>query len=150
MTSDGYRQGGLGAGITGAGQPVKNGSNIYSIVPCGTTDSLGNSTGVVSFAWNNTNAEGATTSTFNYNVPSYRGVESPFGHLWKNVIDALVHFNSTDNCNDVMLNSNLATFGSTTIGDYTLQGQTTIREGYKKQLIYNSAFDLFPSKLISN
>ena len=45
-----------------------------------------------------------------------------------------------------MLNNNLATFGSTTIGDYTLQGQTSIREGYKKQLIYNSAFDLFPSK----
>ena len=146
LTSEGYRQGGLGAGVTGAGQPVKNGSNIYSIVPCGTTDSLGNATGVVSFTWNNTNAEGATISTFNYNVPSYRGIENPFGHVWKNVIDVLVHFNSTDNCNDVMMNSNLATFGSTTIGDYTLQGQTSIKEGYKKQLIYNSAFDLFPSK----
>ena len=57
-----------------------------------------------------------------------------------------MYLNSTDNCNDVMMNSNLATFGSTTIGDYTLQGQTSIKEGYKKQLIYNSAFDLFPSK----
>ena len=45
-----------------------------------------------------------------------------------------------------MMDSNLATFGSTTIGDYTLQGQTSIKEGYKKQLVYNSAFDLFPSK----
>ena len=58
----------------------------------------------------------------------------------------LVKSTVSDNCNDVMMNSNLATFGSTTIGDYTLQGQTSIKEGYKKQLIYNADFDLFPSK----
>lgn len=79
-----------------------------------------------------------------FKVPTYRGIENPFGHVWKNVIDQLVHFNAETGNNDVYTISDLTKFGSTSISDYTYQFSTTVKEGYKKKLIYNESFDLYP------
>lgn len=81
LTNDGFKQGGLGNGVTNVTETDWNNfNNDYPIIPCGTSDSLGNGTGEV---------EHTLLSTFKpYNVvkvPRYRGIENPFGHLWKNV-----------------------------------------------------------------
>ena len=46
--------------------------------------------------------------------------------------------------NDIYINADLSTFGSTNISDYDYQCSTTITEGYKKKLVYNAAFDILP------
>ena len=142
LTAEGYHQGGLGDGVT-TGSIKVNGVDTWSCVPCGSTDEHGNFTGITPVTVNSTDAEGVATQK-SYNVPTYRGIENPFGHVWKNCIDTLVHFNAQTNKNDVYINTDLSTFGSTDISDYDYQCSTAITEGYKKKLVYNAAFDILP------
>lgn len=142
LTAEGYHQGGLGDGVT-TGSIKVNGVDTWSCVPCGSTDEHGNFTGITPVTVTSTDAEGTATQK-SYNVPTYRGIENPFGHVWKNCIDTLVHFNAQTNKNDVYINTELSTFGSTDISDYDYQCSTAITEGYKKKLVYNAAFDILP------
>ena len=81
LTQEGYRQGGLGAGVS----DMPNWSNYnsaYPFVPCGTTNSLGNATGVADYVFSEAQAE-ALGQAYTAHVNSYRGIELPFGHIWK-------------------------------------------------------------------
>lgn len=152
LTAEGYHQGGLGEGVTTSSVTV-NGTTTYSFVPCGTTNSLGNGTGIIEYTHTNTNAEGASTGTKTFNVPRYRGIENPFGHVWKNVIDVVVA--GTDN--SVYICKDYTKFGTFEGGTnptaeqliaagYELQDfkESTITSQYVKKLVNNNQADLFP------
>lgn len=153
LTAEGYHQGGLGEGVTTG--PVKiNGADAWSFVPCGTTNSLGNGTGIIKYTHTNTNAEGTSTGTKVVNVPRYRGIENPFGHVWKNVIDVVVA--GTDN--SVYICKDYTKFGTFEGGTnptaeqliaagYELQDfkESTITGQYVKKLVNNNQADLFPA-----
>lgn len=153
LTAEGYHQGGLGDGVT-SGTVTVNGATAYSFVPCGTTNSLGNGTGIIEYTHTNTNAEGASTGTKVINVPRYRGIENPFGHVWKNVIDVVVA--GTDN--SVYICKDYTKFGTFEGGTnptaeqliaagYELQDfkESTITGQYVKKLVNNNQADLFPT-----
>lgn len=153
LTAEGYHQGGLGDGVT-SGTVTVNGATTYSFVPCGTTNSLGNGTGIIEYTHTNTNAEGTSTGTKVVNVPRYRGIENPFGHVWKNVIDVVVA--GTDN--SVYICKDYTKFGTFEGGDnptaeqliaagYELQDfkESTITSKYVKKLVNNNQADLFPT-----
>lgn len=153
LTAEGYHQGGLGEGVTTSVVTV-NGATTYSFVPCGTTNSLGNGTGIIEYTHTNTNAEGASTGTKTVNVPRYRGIENPFGHVWKNVIDVVVA--GTDN--SVYICKDYTKFGTFEGGTnptaeqliaagYELQDfkESTITSQYVKKLVNNNQADLFPT-----
>lgn len=153
LTAEGYHQGGLGEGVT-TGSVKINGANTWSFVPCGTTNSLGNGTGIIEYTHTNTNAEGASTGTKVVNVPRYRGIENPFGHVWKNVIDVVVA--GTDN--SVYICKDYTKFGTFEGGanptaeqliaaGYELQDfkESTITGQYVKKLVNNNQADLFPT-----
>lgn len=153
LTAEGYHQGGLGEGVTTEAVKV-NGANTWSFVPCGTTNSLGNGTGIIEYTHTNTNAEGASTGTKVVNVPRYRGIENPFGNVWKNVIDVVVA--GTDNsvyiCKDY---TKFSTFEGGTkptaeqliAAGYELQDfkESTITGQHVKKLVNNNQADLFPT-----
>lgn len=153
LTTEGYHQGGLGDGVT-SGTVTVNGATTYSFVPCGTTNSLGNGTGIIEYTHTNTNAEGTSTGTKVVNVPRYRGIENPFGHVWKNVIDVVVA--GTDN--SVYICKDYTKFGTFEGGTnptaeqliaagYELQDfkESTITSQYVKKLVNNNQADLFPA-----
>lgn len=153
LTAEGYHQGGLGDGVT-SGTVTVNGATTYSFVPCGTTNSLGNGTGIIEYTHTNTNAEGTSTGTKVVNVPRYRGIENPFGHVWKNVIDVVVA--GTDN--SVYICKDYTKFGTFEGGTnptaeqliaagYELQDfkESTITDQYVKKLVNNNQADLFPA-----
>ena len=153
LTAEGYHQGGLGDGVT-SGTVTVNGATTYSFVPCGTTNSLGNGTGIIEYTHTNTNAEGTSTGTKVVNVPRYRGIENPFGHVWKNVIDVVVA--GTDN--SVYICKDYTKFGTFEGGTnptaeqliaagYELQDfkESTITGQYVKKLVNNNQADLFPT-----
>ncbi len=78
LDANGYHQGGLGDGVTTISD--WGGYNGYNpFVPCGVTNSLGNKTGVVTY---NALASDGETVHYAAPVPSYRGIENPFGHVW--------------------------------------------------------------------
>src|SRR5690606_10531239 len=74
-TVDGFKKGGLGNGVTTVNTTQWNNFNgRYPFVPCGITNSLGNNTGTVDYTvpgWE-----------IMVNVPTYRGLENIFGHIW--------------------------------------------------------------------
>ena len=81
LDASGYHQGGLGSGVVN----FSNWSEYNSfnpVVPCGFTNSLGNQTGVKTFTLSAAQAA-AYGSEQSESVPSYRGIENPFGHIWK-------------------------------------------------------------------
>lgn len=153
LTAEGYHQGGLGEGVT-TGSVKINGAVALSFVPCGTTNSLGNGTGIIEYTHTNTNAEGTSTGTKVVNVPRYRGIENPFGHVQKNVIDVVVA--GTDN--SVYICKDYTKFGTFEGGTnptaeqliaagYELQDfkESTITGQYVKKLVNNNQADLFPA-----
>ena len=93
LTADGFKQGGLGPGCT-TGSVTINGVTTYSFIPTGTTDSLGNGSGQVAYTIMQTDTDGNETTTVTRYANRYRGIENPFGHIWKHVDDIVNVYNA--------------------------------------------------------
>ena len=138
LTVEGYHQGGLGNGITN-GTKKENGADRWAFVPTGTTNSLGNSSGQVRYSYVNTDAEGTETQASQY-ANRYRGIENPFGHIWKNCCDIVV----TGTDNKIYVTNNKENFGIDK-SLYEDSGLTTITTSnqWVKRITNNAAADLF-------
>lgn len=79
LTSEGYKQGGLGNGVTTVDSNTWNNFNEYfPLIPCGTSNSLASGTGEVAYTIPSFgHASGAVK------VNRYRGIECPFGDIWE-------------------------------------------------------------------
>ena len=77
-TVEGFMQGGLGNGVSTISSGNWNSFNGYRpFIPCGITNCLGNHSGEV-YLTLPSGLGGGTVA-----VPSYRGIENFFGHIWK-------------------------------------------------------------------
>lgn len=147
LTSEGYRQGGLGAGVSDwSSSDWQNFNGYYPFVPCGHTDTLGNSTGVV--AYTALNADGSELKTSN--VPRYRGVENPFGHIWKwtdgiNVRISPTEANGGDNLSKVFVCEDPSKLNDTNYNGYKHVGNETRENGYVKEIIFGEEGEIMPS-----
>lgn len=88
LTAEGFRQGGLGSGCT-TGAATINGAATYSFIPTGSSDSLGSGSGEVTVTIQQTDSSGHNTSTITSKCNRYRGIENPFGHVWKHTDDVI-------------------------------------------------------------
>lgn len=88
LTPEGFRQGGLGSGCT-TGTATINGAQTWSFIPTGSSDSLGSGSGEVTVTIQQTDSSGANTSTITRKCNRYRGIENPFGHVWKHTDDII-------------------------------------------------------------
>lgn len=88
LTVEGFRQGGLGSGCT-TGTATINGATTYSFIPTGSSDSLGSGSGEVTVTIQQTDSSGHNTSTITRKCNRYRGIENPFGHMWKHTDDVI-------------------------------------------------------------
>lgn len=92
LTVEGFRQGGLGSGCT-TGTATINGATTYSFIPTGSSDSLGSGSGEVTVTIQQTDSSGHNTSTITRKCNRYRGIENPFGHIWKHIDDVISVYN---------------------------------------------------------
>lgn len=88
LTPEGFRQGGLGSGCT-TGTATINGAQTWSFIPTGSSDSLGSGSGEVTVTIQQTDSSGSNTSTITRKCNRYRGIENPFGHIWKYADDVI-------------------------------------------------------------
>lgn len=88
LTPEGFRQGGLGSGCT-TGAATINGAQTWSFIPTGSSDSLGSGSGEVTVTIQQTDQSGSNTSTITRKCNRYRGIENPFGHIWKHTDDII-------------------------------------------------------------
>ena len=92
LTPEGFRQGGLGSGCT-TGIATINGAQTWSFIPTGSSDSLGSGSGEVTVTIQQTDSSGSNTSTITRKCNRYRGIENPFGHIWKHTDDIISVYN---------------------------------------------------------
>lgn len=150
LTSEGFRQGGLGAGVTDlTGEKWNSFNGYYPFVPCGYTDTLGNNTGVVSFTMPDEYDPDAT-SPVTTNVPRYRGIENPFGHIWQwtdgiNVRISPTEANGGDGLSKVFVCSDPALFKDDGYDGYSHVGNEARNEGYVKEIIGGEYGEIIPS-----
>lgn len=88
LTVEGFRQGGLGSGCTTETATI-NGAQTWSFIPTGSSDSLGSGSGEVTVTIQQTDSSGHNTSTITRKCNRYRGIENPFGHIWKHTDDII-------------------------------------------------------------
>jgi hypothetical protein len=139
LGANGYHQGGLGDGVTTWDGTSWNNYNGYCpLIPCGTTDTLGNGTGVVPYTIKDSG--GSDLKTFS--VPCYRGIENPFGHIWKWTDGLLKGTNNTD----IYTCSRPSLFASEITANYQLIGSHPTGEGYIGEIIFGSKGEIIAKK----
>ena len=143
--SNGYAQGGLGAGVTNMSD-WSGFNGYYPFVPCGHTDELGNGTGEVAYPV--INEDGSTRCTVM--VPRYRGVENPFGHVWQwtdgiNIRISPTEENGGDGLSKVFVCTDPAKFSDSGYDGYAHVGNEARAEGYVKEVIFGEGGEIMPS-----
>lgn len=145
-TSDGYRQGGLGSGVTTWDSGTWNTFNsYYPFVPCGVSDSLGNYSGVVTY--HVANADNSISKDFE--VPRYHGIENPFGHIWQWTDGINVRISATkakggDELSKVFVCHDPAKFNNSNYTGYSHVGNEARNEGYVKEVIFGVGGEIMP------
>lgn len=148
-TSEGYRQGGLGLGVTSWTTEAWNTyNNYYPIIPCGVTDRLGNGTGVVTYTIKN--EEGVGFKSFS--VPRYRGIENPFGHIFKFVDGINIRISPTvenggDGLSKVYVCTDPDKFSSTGYEGYTHIGNEARESGWVKTIVSGEHGGIMPTEV---
>lgn len=147
LTSEGFRQGGLGDGVTTISwSDWETFNGYYPFVPCGHTDPLGNQTGFVTYtAYNEYGSELKT-----FNVPRYRGVENPFGHLWKwtdgiNIRISPTEENGGDNLSKIFVCEDTSKLNDTNYNGYKHVGNEARSDGYVKEIVFGEEGEIMPS-----
>lgn len=145
LTADGFRQGGLGAGVTTLNSNAwSTWSNYNPFIPCGHTLSLGNHTGIVDYV-----LPAGYGSTLTVAVPSYRGVTNPFGHIWKWTDGCLcnVQSDAAGGLSEFFVCDNPAEFANTIGSGYQLRGNLPRKEGFVKALILGEHGEIMPLEI---
>ena len=143
LDENGYRQGGLGEGVTTwDGTSWNNFNGYYPLVPCGVTNSLGNHTGTVDY--NVIGSDGSTKKTFA--VPRYRGIENPFGHIWKwtDGCKYIIQSEASGALSKFYVCDDPAKFTASGVGNYDYRGGLPRKEGYVKALILGEDGEIMP------
>lgn len=140
LTSEGYHQGGLGAGVSSVNSDAWNTYNGRSaFVTNGVTDSLGNRTGVVTFDTGTKNS----VTLGKVSVPRYRGIENPFGHLWQWTDGINVQVNAGDNgVSKVYVCRDPKSFNDSNYTGYTYIGNEARTEGFVKEVTFGEYGDI--------
>ena len=143
LDESGCKQGGLGNALSG----------IFSwryfhmtpVAPCGVTNLLGNASGIVPLSVR-TLENGGSVQIRDYVVPSYRGIENPFGHISKMVDGAKCIIRANGDC-DFFVADNRASWSDSGVDGYEYRGVLAANSGYSRELLVGSAGDIAPKNV---
>lgn len=84
------------------------------------------------------------------NVPRYRGVENPFGHLWKwtdgiNIRISPTEANGGDNLSKIFVCEDTSKLNDTNYNGYKHVGNEVRSEGYVKEIVFGEEGEIMPS-----
>ena len=104
--------------------------------------SLTDKTGVVEYALPASFGNGSVKVS----VPSYRGVENPFGHIFKWTDGALFAIQSANDGGKSLIYTcdDPASYGSSISDKYKNIGEMARNEGYAKNVVFGENGDIFP------
>lgn len=145
LTPEGFRQGGLGSGCT-TGTATINGAQTWSFIPTGSSDSLGSGSGEVTVTIQQTDSSGSNTSTITRKCNRYRGIENPFGHVWKHTDDVIsVYGNGHRTLYKSMKPNQFATNKNASYKPFC--ASTMVSNGYKTEIKATPTCDFFATSV---
>ena len=144
LTAEGYHQGGLGNGVIEKDWNTWSSYNSTNpIIPCGATLSLGNNSGVVSYS---PLSSDDSTAWGTFSVPSYRGIQNPYAHIWQWAIGYMGVGNGTNQVAYRCRNRKHYSTGS--LNNYYSQvGLISSSGGWTKTIIKNKYGDIVPTSV---
>ena len=144
LTSDGYHQGGLGAGVTNWDWDSWGSYNSnYAITPCGHGNTAGNGTSVIDLVIPETTSGSTTIATETLSVPRWRGFENPFGDIWTNLDGIVIKYNNESGYNDVYTTTDASKFGDDS-SVMSVAGQEITSSGYIKTFSLGETGEIIP------
>ena len=148
--ANGFRQGGLGTGVTNVSNwEAFNG--YYPFVLTGTSNALGDDSGEVNVSASEYVNNGVTlvTSDSFVHVNRYRGIELPFGHIFEFIDGIRVYAPDSATDRTVYTTDDPAKFaaGDTSISGWENIGKEAGSVGYVKQLIFGSKGEIMTSHI---
>lgn len=149
LTSDGYRQGGLGPGVTDWSNSATSWSGYnrtYPITPCGYCNDIGNFTGIKDLVIPECTAtnETDTVATKTFKVPRWRGFDNPFGDIWTNLDGVVIQRTAANEISSVYTTTNKEEF-TNVIGSKTIAGYEVAQDGYIKEFDLGETAEIIPS-----
>lgn len=146
LTAEGFHQGGLGPGVTTLdGSKWNNFNGYHPFIPCGYTDEFGNESGVKEF----TMPTEYDTNIKTVQVPRYRGIENPFGHIWEWTDGVLVRIQSeaAGGRSKVYTTKNPEYFNDSNTDNMEYVGDEARTNGFVTDIIGGEKGVIIPSKV---
>lgn len=141
--ANGFSQGGLGLGPTQM-TDWANFNNTNPLIPCGYTNEFGNGSGEKAYVVKN--ASGGTHATLMAN--RYRGIENPFGHLWKCIDGANIQVTTGDAGLSVLWTTDdPSNFSDTSYTGYDKKGNICRTNGYAKKTLLGEDGDIVTTEV---
>lgn len=141
--ANGFAQGGLGAGPTQM-TDWANFNNANPLIPCGYTNEFGNGSGEKAYVVKN--ASGGTHATLMAN--RYRGIENPFGHIWKYTDGANIQVTTGDSGLSILWTTDdPSNFSDTSYTGYDKKGNICRTNGYAKKMLLGEDGDIVATEV---
>lgn len=141
--ANGFSQGGLGEGASQMTDWI-NFNNANPLIPCGYTNEFGNGSGEKAYVV--TNASGGTHATLMAN--RYRGIENPFGHIWKYTDGANIQVTTGDAGLSILWTTDdPSNFSDTSYTGYNKKGNICRTNGYAKKMLLGEDGDIVATEI---
>lgn len=141
--ANGFAQGGLGPGPTQM-TDWTNFNNANPLIPCGYTNEFGNGSGEKAYVVKN--ASGGTHATLMAN--RYRGIENPFGHIWKYTDGANIQVTTGDSGLSILFTTDdPSNFSDTSYTGYDKKGNICRTNGYAKKMLLGEDGDIVATEV---
>ena len=145
LTIDGYKQGGLGNGVTSANSTEWNNFNGYCpFIACGASDTLASGTGEVSVTVTDFGGSGVNRT---FTVPRYRGHENPFSHIWEILDGVNLNIQSAGSGGESQLWTcdNPSQWQDANFDNYTKRGLINRTEGWMRNALLGPTAEILPT-----
>lgn len=145
VTAEGYKQGGLGDGITTINSVHwSNYNNYYPLTPCGYCNELGNGTGLKTMT-----VVLSTTLIYNFSVPRWRGFDNPFGDIFTSLDGIIIQGDAEGNPNTVYTTTDPNNYGDNESAKNAMEiaGHEICQNGYTKEFDLGDAAHIIPESV---
>lgn len=141
--ANGFSQGGLGNGPTQM-TDWTNFNNNNPLIQCGYTNEFGNESGEKAYVVKN--ASDGTHATLMAN--RYRGIENPFGHIWKHTDGANIQVTTGDSGLSILwTTSDPSNFSDTSYTGYDKKGNVCRINGHVKKMLLGEDGDIIATEV---
>lgn len=141
--ANGFSQGGLGEGASQMTDWI-NFNNANPLIPCGYTNEFGNGSGEKAYVVKN--SSDGTHATLMAN--RYRGIENPFGHIWKYTDGVNIQVTTDDAGLSVLWTTdNPSNFSDTSYTGYNKKGNICRTNGYAKKMLLGEDGDIVATEI---